>query len=147
MNQPGTHWQRHVAHLDDVSNQLSHWEQAYELAPNQFEYALALGKVYLELKNYSQAVEVLSKAVQLNSKSAHAWYQLACAYQQVGNLMKGMDCADRASSLDGQLVEPLLLSGEIALQLGRLNHALGYAKNALRRDGNHQLAIQFWWRY
>ena len=133
----------YVAHLDDVSNLLSHWEQAYELAPNHFEYALALGKVYLELKNYSQAVEVLSKAVQLNSKSADAWYQLACAYQQVGNLMKGMDCADRASSLDGQLIEPLLLSGEIALQLGRLNHALGYAKNALRRDSNHQLAIQF----
>ena len=133
----------YVTHLDDINNLLSHWEQAYELAPGQFEYALALGKVYLELKNYSQAVEVLSKAVQLNSKSADAWYQLACAYQQVGNLMKGMDCADRASSLDGGVVDPLLLSGEIALQLGRLNHALGYAKNALRRDSNNQHAIQF----
>ena len=133
----------YVTHLDDLNNLLSHWEQAYELAPSEFEYALALGKVYLTLENYSQAVEVLSKAVQLNSKSADAWYQLARAYQQVGNLMKGMDCADRASSLDGQMVEPLLLSGEIALQLGRLNHALGYAKNALRRDSNHQRAIQF----
>ncbi len=133
----------YVMHLNDFNNLLSHLEQAYELAPGRFEYALALGKVYLELENYSQAVEVLSKAVQLNSKSADAWYQLACAYQQVGNLMKGMDCADRASSLDGQMVEPLLLSGEIALQLGRLNHALGYAKNALRRDSNDQHAIQF----
>lgn len=127
----------------DVDKAVLHWEQAFELNPKNAQFALSLGKAYLHKKAYSQAVDALNKSVQLNQRSAEGWYSLALAYQQTGNLMKGLDCADRACELDGQSTQPLLLSGEIALQLGKVDNALAYAKNALKRDCRDQESILF----
>lgn len=62
----------------------AHVALALQLDPQFVEAAIAMGKMRMEQKRYTEAVELLERAVKLNAKSETAHYNLMLAYRNAG---------------------------------------------------------------
>ena len=59
------------------------FKKTLQLLPSFVEAHVALGRSYLNLKNYPQAQEELELAVKLNANDIQAHYQLAVLYARL----------------------------------------------------------------
>jgi tetratricopeptide (TPR) repeat protein len=125
---------------------LYHRQQAYSLKPEYIDYALSLGKAYIEINNSSRAIEVLGKASRLAPQCFFLWILLAKAYHQAEMIGQALDCINRAKGLDAKSALPVLLNGEIALDMENLEQAFECAQEAYRRDPLLPEAILFYAR-
>ncbi len=110
---------------------MDHWEQAYAIKPDKFEYVFGLGEECLRQKLEVKAIELLSKACLLKPESGQAWLMLAKAYQQNGVSSKAIECALKAEKLLLDSAEPLLICSEAARTLGNMAMADQYIRKAL----------------
>jgi tetratricopeptide (TPR) repeat protein len=65
-------------------NGLKALQKAVEINPNQYEVRVALGKVLIGISRYSEAIENLQKAGELEPDNPESYYQLAIAYRKNG---------------------------------------------------------------
>ena len=82
----------HVAATSELAD-------AVRLAPDVFDYRFRLGAAYVEAGNYDDAVPVLQKATEFNSKSAEAWNSLGQALQGKHDLEPAVDAYKKAVDL------------------------------------------------
>jgi protein O-GlcNAc transferase len=68
---------------------------------------------------------------------------LAHAYRLDGALEEALSCSRQACAFDHNSIDPLLLSGEIAMQLGMMDEALDHAQNAIQRGPANPSAVLF----
>lgn len=66
----------------------TYFERALNLSPNFVQALLALGKIESASKNYPHAIELLSKATQLEPENEAAHYALLTAYRDSGQMDK-----------------------------------------------------------
>ncbi len=69
----------------------AHFEAALKLSPNFVQALLALGKMESANKNYARAIELLSKAAQLEPTNEAAHYALLTAYRNSGQMQKAKE--------------------------------------------------------
>jgi tetratricopeptide (TPR) repeat protein len=140
-------WHAWIAGLASSSNDISlavnHWQQAVALAPDCPDYAVALGGAYLISSAYSKAIEILEKASRLSPDREDAWLYLAQAYRQTGRVKEAIESADRAGTLDPKSPLPLLLCGEIALDMKNIDLAYEYAQEGFRRNSQDEKTVLF----
>jgi tetratricopeptide (TPR) repeat protein len=140
-------WQAWAARIStqvgSLNSSLDYWERAYALCPDNAVYAQALGETYLALENSVKAIEYLRIANRYIPEKADIWMLLAQAYRLDGSLDEALACGRQACGYDQISIAPQLLSGEIAMNLGKMDEALDHAKNAIQREPTNPNAVLF----
>jgi tetratricopeptide (TPR) repeat protein len=80
---------------------IQHFKKTLELSPSYADVHVALGRSYLNLKNYPQAQAELELAVKLNPNDEQAHYQLAVLYAR----LKDTERAQKQMQIVEQLKE------------------------------------------
>jgi len=141
-------WQAWAAELAGVLEEkqecVEHWEAAVRLAPEHFQFGMALGGAYLRNNQPYQAVTALEKASELNPERSDLWFMLAQAYRQTNQLNMALQCAEKASTLEPDSAQPVLLCGEIYLAMGEKEIALQCAQKAWTRDQSNEVSLLFY---
>jgi tetratricopeptide (TPR) repeat protein len=132
-----------AARLGEKGYAVAHWEQAAGLHPDHFPYALALGGAYLVNDQAPQAIKILENAMQSNPNRADGWHLLAQAYRLDGNFSEALRCARQTSELEPSFVQPLLLCGEICLDMGKKQEALVFAQKSWGLEPENTAVLQF----
>jgi tetratricopeptide (TPR) repeat protein len=127
----------------DISLAVNHWQQAVALVPDSADYAIALGEAYLTSSAFTKAIEILEKASRLSPDRVDTWLFLAQAYRQTGRVKEAIESADRAGNLDPKSALPLLLCGEIALDMKNIDLAYEYAQEGFRRSSQDEETVLF----
>jgi tetratricopeptide (TPR) repeat protein len=99
-------------------------EKSVSIDPRESQSLRALGTVRYQLGDEPGAVDVLTKAVQLDRKSWRAEWLLAAAYLEEKQYAEARDHAERALKIDKQA------AGEVELLLGRALAGLGDRERA-----------------
>lgn len=121
----------------------AHWEQALTLEPKRVSFALSLGRTYNSHQVYAKAASVLRRAVEITDQHPEIWMELARALQGTGEFVEALECAGKAADLLPEEPLPLLLSGEIALTMGKLDWALAYAQEAYKIANRNEKVVLF----
>jgi tetratricopeptide (TPR) repeat protein len=72
----------------DRAEAKSHFERALTVTPGFAQALIALGKLYCSEKNYVQAVQLLTRATELQPANETAHYALLTAYRDAGQMDK-----------------------------------------------------------
>jgi len=140
-------WQAWAARISaevvSLNSALEFWEQAFVLCPDRADFAQALGVTYLALENSVKAIEYLRIANRYAPEKAEVWMLLAQAYRMDGGLEDALACGRQACIYDKNSIDPLLLSGEIAMLLGKMDEALDHAQSAIQREPANPDAVLF----
>ena len=121
----------------------AHWEQAVMLQPKRVGYALALGRTYNNRQVFDKAASVLKRASEITDQHPEVWLELARSLQGTGEYGEALECAGKAAELLPDNSQPLLLSGEISVSMGKLDWALAYAQEAYKIASREEKVIIF----
>ena len=84
----------------DLAKALYYLQEAWRRNPTDFETARLLGVANGMSGNHSKAIELFTKATELQPKNAIAWYDLGTAYIISGQPAVGQQFIDKAKALD-----------------------------------------------
>ena len=114
-----------------------HLEKAFHADPASADTALALAQVYMALKDYEQAVSVLSSFLTPAQAPKYEIFVLAGQARQMrGDFSGALDVFDRAVSHFGVNAVLLNAIGECHFQLGKPKEALAAWEKSLQLDPN-----------
>jgi tetratricopeptide (TPR) repeat protein len=123
-------------------------EWAARLDPGNADYRNHLGRYYdLVTRDPNSAVALYKAAVQLNPHSARYWFDLASAYQVLGDTGNQTSSLERAIQADSMTPDVAWEAGNLYLVQGENEKALREFRVVIANDpslGN--AAIQFCWR-
>jgi len=112
-------------------------EKAFQAAPASAETALALARVYVDLKNYDGAGSILSSFLNPERPPQYEIYILAGQVSQMrGDYSAAIGVFDRAVTHFGVNAVLLNAIGECHFRLGRPNEALAAWRKSLQLDPN-----------
>ena len=98
--------------------------QALNLEPNSFETLQLLGALAAQTKQFTYAVELLSKALQLNASHAVVHNNLGFALKELNRLDEALIYHDKALELNGDFAEAHNNRGAALMDLKRFDEAL-----------------------
>lgn len=140
-------WHAWAAEMADQVNAsraaLSHWEQAVALEPKRLGFILALGRACNLNKLYPKAVSVLKRAAEITTQHPEIWLELSRALQGTGEYSEALECAGKAADLLPEDTLPLILSGEIALAMGKVEWAFAYGQEAYKITNRDEKVVLF----
>jgi hypothetical protein len=99
-------------------------EQAIKLFPEYFDALSALGREYVQLKEYKKAVAYLIKAIDINQRSFSCYYSLAYAAYKLDFLPEAIKAIRAATTLQANSVNAQLLYGTLLRLDGSYTKAL-----------------------
>lgn len=112
-----------LEHLERPEEALFHFQRALALNPPAHEVAsifVHLGSCYKDLGNFSQAMEVLTQARELNPDLKEAHHLLGFCFFKTENYLDAVHCFERAIELDpGSGID----YANLGINLSRLGHA------------------------
>ncbi len=129
-----------AADAHDYPRSLDHWKKARDLEPENSSFAHSLGEAYLHAGDPKQAIQVLSQTAKMDPSKVGLWLSLAYAHRAAQDYTTAISCAEKAIHLAPDLVTPLLVSGEIALEAGQIELGYHHAQTALAMEPNHSKA-------
>ena len=121
---------RLATNLGSLISAKGYWEQAVESDPSNHDYDVILAKLYLELGEHDQALNILSRYCMNLPDKVEGWLNLARAYRQIGSPAEAMEHALQAWKVAPGSLEPLLLCAGIAHDMGDDSQALFFIKKA-----------------
>jgi len=123
-------------------------EWAARLDPGNADYRDHLGRFYdLVARDPSTAVQYYRAAVQLNPHSARYWFDLASAYQVLGDRASQTSALERAIEADSMTPDVAWEAANLYLVQGETKKALREFRVVLANDTSLAgTAIQFCWR-
>ncbi len=128
--------------------QLTNLQKAAWLDPGNADYRNHLGRFYdLVARDPASAVEQYRAAVQLNPHSARYWFDLASAYQILGDTASQTAALERAIHADSMTPDVAWEAANLYLVQGENEKALREFRVVLANDTSlAESAIQFGWR-
>ena len=140
-----TSWQAKAGELSTEAGNywdaVRYWKIAAGQKPGNVNYSLELGRAYMAVGDYPSAVTAFDRTTCLAPENAVCWMELAFANKLNGNLNSAMEAAQHATDLDGAIVDSVLLSSEIAREMGEAELAGEYARLAIRREPRNPNAV------
>jgi tetratricopeptide (TPR) repeat protein len=98
----------------------SSYRRALQLGPGDFKTLNNLAMLlFAALNRPAEGVQCLTQAVASDPGNPLGWANLASMHGQLGRHARALECAERALTLDPQMVEAHLHRGRAALALGR----------------------------
>ena len=127
---------------------LTNLKRAAWLDPGNAEYRNRLGRFYdLVSRDPASAVGQYRAAVQLNPHSATYWFDLASAYQVLGDTVNQTSALERAIQADSMTPDVAWQAANLYLVQGENEKALREFRVVLANDSSlAPTAIQFCWR-
>jgi Carbohydrate binding domain len=137
-----------VASLFGDRPELASLERAAKLDPRNADYRNHLGRYYaLVARDPGAAIEPYRAAVQLNSHSARYWFDLASAYQVLGDVSNQTWALERAIEADPTTPDVAWEAANFFLVQGDNEKALREFHVVLENEPTlANLSIQFCWR-
>jgi tetratricopeptide (TPR) repeat protein len=137
-----------VASLFGESPELASLERAARLDPGNADYRNHLGRYYaLVARDPGAAIDPYRAAVQLNPHSARYWFDLASAYQVLGDVANQTWALERAIDADPTTPDVAWEAANFFLVQGDNEKALREFHVVLESEPSMaNLAIQFCWR-
>jgi tetratricopeptide (TPR) repeat protein len=128
--------------------ELASLERAARFDPGNADYRNHLGRYYaLVARDPSAAIEPYRAAVQLNPHSARYWFDLASAYQVLGDVANQTGALERAIEADPTTPDVAWEAANFFLVQGEREKALREFHVVLESEPSMaNLAIQFCWR-
>lgn len=137
-------WSAGIAgELGNLRAAINHYGQCLALDPQNPSYALHLGRLYLQCGQASEAEDMLERACHGDPDHSDVWMLLAEAQRMNGNFESALESTEHATQFDDGSPAPHLLSGEIALQMGKPDRALEHARIALEIAPDDPAAVLF----
>jgi tetratricopeptide (TPR) repeat protein len=128
------------AHEKEWEKAIAAFEKAVQILPQQTFWQLALGNAWVAYQQNEKALPILQKAAQLAqefhldvSTQAMCAASLALAYQKDGDSAQALKQYEQAIQLNPDHMEWRLLAGELALQAGHTEQAIGQMKVVARQ--------------
>ncbi len=120
---------------------LEHWKQASALEPENPGLTCSLGKAYLNAGNAENAIQVLEQATAMEPSDASGWISLARAHRAMRRYPEAIAAAEKAIRLTPGDIDPLVASGEIALEARQFELARQRASEILAMQPRHPKAV------
>lgn len=135
-NEPQWHiyaskWSRDLKFFDGA---IAHLKAAADLEPDNFDYALEIGKDALDLQDHTLAIQYLRKAAHLDPVNYQPWLYMAKTYHIEGDVSQAIASIERAVTLAPNQADPQIFSAGLSLQAGHIEEALKKIDVALRLD-------------
>lgn len=145
-SQFAAYWLGNPSHIELTS--LTSLERAARLDPGNAEYRDRLGRFYdLVSHDPASAVGQYKAAVQLNPHSATYWFDLASAYQVLGDTLNQTSALERAIQEDSMTPDVAWQAANLYLVQGENEKALREFRVVLANDSAlAPAAMQFCWR-
>jgi sigma-B regulation protein RsbU (phosphoserine phosphatase) len=127
------------------------WHQHYQAAIPLLSRALAInskdeqshlfiGECYLKNSDYAKAVEHLELYLKNNEFDANVWFNLAWAHYCLNDYPKTIKYSSRASSLKGNFIDAMMLTGLSLKKTGERREAKKVFEKILAIDPDNDLA-------
>jgi len=120
----------------------SEWMQAYNLAPNDPQTALAVGTALANVGQDDQAVPVLEQALHLQPSSASAAYQLALVLQRVDRVQDAIPLFKSVVEAEPDNADALINLGMALSQAHQATDAVPYLQHAISLHPDSPIAHQ-----
>jgi tetratricopeptide (TPR) repeat protein len=117
--------------------------KAVEANPNDDDSLMLLGGIYIELKQYDKAVEVLQKSTLINSKNGSAYYLLAWALEELNKDKEALEAIKKAVEIRPNEVSYVLSLGGNYEETGDSKAAKESFEKALKLNPDYIPAI-YW---
>jgi protein O-GlcNAc transferase len=111
------------------------------LEPNHFESLHLLGLIEFTKDRFSDAIDLIEKAVKLYPKYVAAYYNLGRAYEEAKQLDKALENYEKATRLDPKYAEAFGSMGNVLDEKGKHKEAVAAFDTALRLDPNSAQAL------
>lgn len=103
----------------DYANALKEFHAAEKVAPRFEGLQMNIGVAYLQLKDYVQASQYLSRAIEQNAKDANAHYNMACLKARLGQVEDAVASLAAAKSNGMKMTAALRRDSDLASLRGR----------------------------
>ncbi|MBU0667707.1 tetratricopeptide repeat protein [Patescibacteria group bacterium] len=100
-----------------------------------------IGDNYLSLRQYEKAKKALTRALQINPRSANANYLLGFVFSAIGEWQKSIDYLDRADNVEPNHPEILRCLGWSIFHKGERKRGIFILERALNLAGNDPLIL------
>ncbi|UCC43838.1 MAG: tetratricopeptide repeat protein [Candidatus Zixiibacteriota bacterium] len=115
----------------DVSKAVEELEQAVQDCPDEKDALQMLGLYMYTLQRYEEAIDYLTRVIEIDPLHKQAYNQLAYAYDQVGDLEKSIWAIGQYISIAPDEANPYDTRGEILANNGMIDQAIESYKKAL----------------
>ena len=109
-----------------------HFEKAVNLYPDFFEAQLELGTVYMDLRQWDKAEKALSRATEIDSKSANALFALGESQRRQKKYAEAEKSLQKGLTLDGKSWQGHFNLGHVYWDMGDLAKAGPHVGRALQ---------------
>jgi tetratricopeptide (TPR) repeat protein len=127
--------------LPNLSDALYYLEKAVDLEPDNWKIAVDLGKMYLYSGNHSQASLIFKNVTELAPEESEPWMLLAESQSLSKDYKQALQSVEKALEYSEDPIEPLLMRGEIELQMNKPKDAQKFASSVLSLQPNHPAAL------
>ena len=118
-------------------------ERALNLQPNQFEVAVTLAKLNLDLGNGLRAVEVLEMAARLRPREFRVRLALGKAFEDLGDNFRAAQAWEKALELEPGHGEALVALIDTLLRSGQSDRAAPWVVKALESYPDDPMVLGF----
>jgi cytochrome c-type biogenesis protein CcmH/NrfG len=92
----------------NVEQQIKQYRAALEQNPQDVETLITLGDLYLNTKNFMEALKIFTLAQKVAPDNAHVMVDLGGIYYQIGKIDKALESYERAYELSPSHLDPLM---------------------------------------
>jgi predicted Zn-dependent protease len=118
-------------------------ERALTLQPNQFEVAVLLAKLNLDLGNGLGAIEVLERAARLRPGEFRIWFTMGQAFKDLGDNLRAGQAYEKAHEIEPDHGEALVALIDALLRGGQSDRAGPWVVKALARYPEDPVVLGF----
>jgi predicted O-linked N-acetylglucosamine transferase (SPINDLY family) len=118
----------------DLTRAQALYEEILKVQPSHFDALHLLGVIAAQTRNPGRAVALVSRALEIDSRNAIAYFNRGSALQELGRLSAALSDYDQAIALNPGLVQAYANRGVILFELRRFQAALESCDKALQLD-------------
>src|SRR5271165_795062 len=107
------------------------YEEILRKEPKHFDALHLLGVIAVQTRNPGRGVDLISRALEIDSTNAHAHFNRGLALQELGQLEAALASYDRAITMHGGFAEAYSNRGLVLKELGQLRAALASYDRAI----------------
>lgn len=121
-------WQRNQIWKDEETL----WTDAIIKSPGKSRPYAARAKAFLEIKDYTKAIDDCRQALRINPANEEAFIQMGAAYGYLNNKLKALECFNRAIEINPYRPAPYFNKSRIYRSLKKYDLALIDINQAIR---------------
>jgi Tfp pilus assembly protein PilF len=120
----------------------AHFLEGLKINPDHTLLLIALGRLYIEMRQYKAAVSTLRKVVQQDPAQGEAWLELGRAHMKLNEWKLALSALEQALQLDPYVPQIYSAMAICYLKLNKKIEARQKVQEALQRDPNNAEAIR-----